>query len=81
MLSVLVKGTYDALGRLMRKMVLLGCMHFMDPYNFDLERVERCCIHYALPDGTIRPFCSYNSIHRPIVERALSVPLPSKAGG
>ena len=79
LLSVLIRGSYDALGQLMRKMVLLGCMHFMDPYNFDLERVERCCIHYALPDGTIRPFCSYNSIHRPVVERALSVPYPIKA--
>ena len=81
LLSVLIKGSYDVLGKLMRSMVLLGCMHFMDPYNFDLERVERCCIHYALPDGTIRPFCSFNSIHRPAVEKAFSRPLPSKQGG
>lgn len=81
LLSVFIKGSYDALGQLMRRMVLLGCMHFMDPYNFDLERVERCCIHYALPDGTIRPFCTYNSIHRPIVERALSIPYLAKVGG
>ncbi|MEM0233358.1 MAG: radical SAM protein [Candidatus Nezhaarchaeales archaeon] len=78
LLSVLIRGSYSALGELMRRMVLLGCMHFMDPYNFDLERVERCCIHYALPDGTIRPFCSYNSIHRQTVERALSIPYPIK---
>ncbi|MEM4576300.1 MAG: radical SAM protein [Candidatus Nezhaarchaeales archaeon] len=78
MLSVLVKGSYDALGQLMRKMVLLGCMHFMDPYNFDTQRVERCCIHYALPDGTIRPFCTYNSIHRSSVEKALSTPISLK---
>ena len=26
---------------------MVGAMHFMDGYNFDLERVERCGIHYA----------------------------------
>jgi len=34
-----------------RKMILISAMLFMDPYNFDLERVQRCVIHYALPDG------------------------------
>ena len=36
-------------------------MHFMDAYNFDLERVSRCGVHYAAPDGRIYPFCTYNS--------------------
>jgi hypothetical protein len=36
-------------------------MHFMDAYNFDLERVSRCGVHYAAPDGKIYPFCTYNS--------------------
>jgi len=39
---------------------LLG-MHFMDAYNFDLERVSRCGVHYSAPDGRIYPFCTYNS--------------------
>lgn len=56
----------------MRKVVLIGCMHFMDPYNFDLERVRRCTIHYALPDGRIIPFCTMNSIHRQPFERDFS---------
>jgi len=30
---------------------MVGLMHFQDPYNFDLERLERCGIHYAVPDG------------------------------
>jgi len=47
----------------------------MDPYNFDTDRVQRCIIHYATPDGRIIPFCSYNSIHRPEVERKFSVPI------
>jgi len=36
-------------------------MHFMDAYNYDLERVSRCGVHYSAPDGKIYPFCSYNS--------------------
>ncbi|MBC7127154.1 MAG: tetraether lipid synthase Tes [Candidatus Methanosuratincola petrocarbonis] len=70
--SVLLHGDYDSLGEFMRKVVLIGCMHFMDPYNFDLERVRRCTIHYALPDGRIIPFCTMNSIHRQPFERDFS---------
>jgi uncharacterized radical SAM superfamily Fe-S cluster-containing enzyme len=72
--TVLKEGSYEALGKFMRNVVMIGCMHFMDPYNFDLQRMERCVIHYGLPDGTIRPFCSYNSIHRPLVEQRFSIP-------
>lgn len=49
--------------------VLIGCMHFQDGYNFDLERVQRCAIHYALPDGRIIPFCPFNTVHRKEFER------------
>ncbi len=58
---------------LKRKGLFVGCMHFMDPYNFDLERVERCCIHYATPDLRLIPFCSYNIFHRASVEAKFSV--------
>lgn len=46
--------------------LFIGIMHFMDRYNYDLERVQRCCIHYATPDGRLIPFCTYNSgpVHR-----------------
>jgi len=47
-------------------------MHFQDPYNFDLERVKRCGIHYATPDGRIIPFCSYNNIYRREIEKKFS---------
>jgi hypothetical protein len=36
---------------------ILG-MHFMDAYNYDLERVSRCGVHYSAPDGRIYPFCT-----------------------
>ncbi len=56
--------------------IMVGGMHFMDPYNYDLSRVRRCVIHFSTPDGRLYPFCSYNSgpVHRGHVERANSVP-------
>ena len=67
--GVVKEGSYEALGQLMRNIIMIGAMHFMDPYNFDLERVERCGIHYAVPDGRIIPFCTMNSLHREKIER------------
>ena len=75
LLPVVTKGDYKSLGDLQRQSLLLSSMHFMDPYNFDLERVQRCLIHYAVPDGRIIPFCTMNSIHRTEVEKNLGVPL------
>ncbi len=43
------------------KTFYLAGMHFMDAYNYDLERVARCGVHYSAPDGRIYPFCTYNS--------------------
>ncbi|MBE0479516.1 MAG: radical SAM protein [Dehalococcoidia bacterium] len=46
----------------------IGIMHFMDPYNFDLDRVRNCALHFGVIDNESRPrlipFCSMNSIHR-----------------
>jgi uncharacterized radical SAM superfamily Fe-S cluster-containing enzyme len=73
--GVIKEGSYEALGRLMRNVIMIGAMHFMDPYNFDLERVQRCGIHYAVPDGRIIPFCTMNSLHREKIERQFARPL------
>lgn len=75
LLPILRTGSYDSLSNLHRKMLLISSMHFMDPYNFDLERIQRCCIHYGVPDGRIIPFCTMNSIHRQKVEEQLGIPL------
>jgi len=75
LINILRTGDYSALAEFHERTLMIGCMHFMDMYNVDLARVERCGIHYAVPDGRIIPFCSYNSIHRPEVERKFSVPL------
>lgn len=73
--DVITKGSYEALGRFMRKIVMIGIMHFMDVWNFDLDRAQRCVIHYATPDGKIRSFCTYNSFHRSKVEKEFAMPV------
>lgn len=73
--NVIREGSYKALGEFMRQIIMIGSMHFMDSYNFDLQRVERCLIHYAVPDGRIIPFCSMNTIHRQDIERRFSIPV------
>jgi uncharacterized radical SAM superfamily Fe-S cluster-containing enzyme len=73
--AVLNEASYEALGKFMRKIVMIGLMHFQDAYNFDLERLERCGIHYATPDGKIIPFCAMNTLHREKIEKAFSMSL------
>ncbi|HOP09771.1 MAG TPA: radical SAM protein, partial [Candidatus Methanofastidiosa archaeon] len=75
LINVLSNGTASSVVPFHRKALFLGAMHFMDPYNFDIERVKRCSIHYALPNGKIIPFCSYNIIHRSAYEKEAGVPL------
>jgi len=67
--DVIKYSDYRSLNDIHHKMIMIGSMHFMDPYNFDLERVQRCVIHYATPDGTIIPFCTMNNLHRENIER------------
>ena len=61
--------SYQSLGKIRRKIFLLGCMAFMDSYNFDVNRVRRCVVHYITPDLKIIPFCAYNNIHRVQIEK------------
>jgi 7,8-dihydro-6-hydroxymethylpterin dimethyltransferase len=62
--------------------LLVAGMHFQDAYNYDIERVKRCVIHYATPDGKLYPFCTYNSgpCYREKIERQFSRPLTPAAG-
>ncbi len=57
--------------------LLVAGMHFQDSYNYNVDRVKRCCIHYAAPNGRLYPFCAYNSgpVFREKIERQFSVPL------
>ncbi len=51
----------------------IAAMHFMDAYNFSVERVKRCVIHYIDPKGHLYPFCAYNTIHRKKVENKFKI--------
>jgi uncharacterized radical SAM superfamily Fe-S cluster-containing enzyme len=73
--SVFKERSYNALGDFHHNTLLIACMHFMDPWNFDQDRVKRCVIHYAVPDGRIIPFCSMNNIYREEIEKKFAVPL------
>jgi uncharacterized radical SAM superfamily Fe-S cluster-containing enzyme len=37
---------------------------YMDPHDFDLERLRKCCHHYTQADGRIMPACGFNLFHR-----------------
>jgi len=75
--GVLTEETKTELAKFSWRMMYVGAMHFMDSYNYDIERVKRCMIHYTTPDGRIIPFCAYNSgpVFRNQVEKQFSVPL------
>ena len=51
-------------------------MHFMDRYNYDVERIKRCVILYSTADG-VYPFCTLNGgpTYRPYIERMHAQPL------
>ena len=59
--KTLIGQNFEALREFHWNALFIGTMHFMDRYNYDLERVQRCCIHYVTPDGKLIPFCTYNS--------------------
>jgi len=79
LLPLFYKGSHKGAGEFMRKVLMIGEMWFMDSYNFDFSRVNKCVIHYLVPDerygARIIPFCTMNNFHRPHIERAMSVPV------
>jgi uncharacterized radical SAM superfamily Fe-S cluster-containing enzyme len=74
------RGKHD--GTFTYKTLLVAGMHFMDVYNYDINRVKRCVIHYTAPNGLVYPFCTYNSgpCFREKIEKQYSVPLPKNSG-
>jgi hypothetical protein len=72
-----IKHDYDAIGKFHMEAMFIGMMHFMDLYNYDIERVKRCCIHYAMTDQRIIPFCAFNVIpewYRDKTQEAQGIP-------
>jgi uncharacterized radical SAM superfamily Fe-S cluster-containing enzyme len=82
---ILLKGNYEGTGEFMRKVLMIGDMHFMDAYNFDFQRVRKCAIHYLVPDekfgARVVPFCTMNNFHRPGIEKLLSTPISRPPAG
>jgi 7,8-dihydro-6-hydroxymethylpterin dimethyltransferase len=37
---------------------------FMDVHTFEIDRIKKCCTHYAMPDGRLMPGCAYNLLYR-----------------
>jgi hypothetical protein len=62
---------------LWRRWFTVSVMHFMDPYNFDLDRLQGCALHYGVPDNETKarliPFCAMNNIHRPAIEEQFAI--------
>jgi len=78
--DVLVKHNYKALSVFHHKTMFIGMMHFMDLYNYDIQRVQSCGVHYATPDPErpIVPFCAFNVIpewYRDKIQKQFGVPL------
>jgi uncharacterized radical SAM superfamily Fe-S cluster-containing enzyme len=65
--------SYDSLGYIRRRLLLIGGMAFMDPYTFDVERAHHCVIHYMTPNNRIIPFCVYNMFYRKQIEKQFCV--------
>jgi len=63
LVNIFTRQSYDALGEWHYRFLFIGMMHFMDLYNYDVQRVMRCNIHYLMPDGRIIPFCTFNVLN------------------
>lgn len=75
--SSLINRSYDPMAD-MDQVLMLNCTSHMDGWNFDVERVENCAIHYLTPDGKLIPFCSYNAFYRADVEAQFSASFQMK---
>ena len=77
LLSVIMKHDFATMGAFQLKSMFLGMMHFQDEYTYDIKRVEKCDIHYAMPDGRVLPFCTFNvfpEVYRDKIQRQYSIP-------
>jgi hypothetical protein len=74
-INLFVDRSGNAIKVFHKKMMFIGIMHFQDLYNMDIERIQRCGIHYVVPDGRVIPFCTYNSLYRTEIEKKFSRPL------
>lgn len=78
LLNIFLRHNYEALAVFHYKFLFLGMMHFMDLYNYDIERVKHCAIHYVTPDKRVIPFCAFNvipDVYRDAIQRKYGIDL------
>jgi len=79
---VLIDGKWDSISAFTHGTLLISSMHFQDAYDFNIERVKRCIVHFgvAMPDGTVKEvsFCTMNTLHRPEIEKQVAKKLTEK---
>lgn len=56
-----IGGSYDSLRGFHYKSLFIGSMWFQDAFNLNVDRLQRCVIHYSTEEGII-PFCAYNGL-------------------
>ena len=77
LMSLFLKHNFASMGKIQMKTLFLGMMHFQDEYTYDIHRVEKCDIHYAMPDGEVLPFCTFNvfpEVYRDKAQKQYSIP-------
>lgn len=84
--NIFIRHNYEALGEFHYKFLYIGMMHFMDLYNYDIQRVMHCGIHYTVPGGKLIPFCTFNvlpDLYRDKIQKKHGIPINKwvKLGG
>jgi hypothetical protein len=77
LMSLIFKHDFQTMGAFQLKSMFLGMMHFQDEYTYDIKRVEKCDIHYSMPDGRVLPFCTFNvfpEVYRDKLQRQYAIP-------
>ena len=77
LMSLILKRDFASMGAFQLKTLFLGMMHFQDEYTYDIKRVEKCDIHYSMPDGRVLPFCTFNvfpEVYRDKIQKQYSIP-------
>jgi 7,8-dihydro-6-hydroxymethylpterin dimethyltransferase len=57
------------LERALSHFLCISGMAFQDPWNIDLERLRRCCVHVVTPQRKLVPFCAYYLRRRNVQSR------------
>lgn len=56
-----IGGDYNSLRGFHYKSLFVGSMWFQDSFNLNVDRLQRCVIHYTTLEGIV-PFCAYNGL-------------------